>query len=107
MGDVWRYCVFAVHDHGERLAVVSLLEGGLPADQHEEDYPQTPDICRDTHRMAHNRIAKWDFFRDGCINEKKKKKRMADQHSEAHMSFLLSDLVTKKIRSAIPSSKEA
>lgn len=51
MGDVWRHCVFTVHDHGQRLAVVSLLEGGLTADQHEEDHPQTPDICRDTERM--------------------------------------------------------
>lgn len=51
VGDVWRHCVFTVHDHCERLAVVSLLEGGLTTDQHEEDYPQTPDICRDTERM--------------------------------------------------------
>lgn len=51
MGDVRRHCVFAVHDHSERLTVVGLLEGGLTADQHEEDHPQTPDICRDTERM--------------------------------------------------------
>lgn len=48
MGDVRRHCVFTVHDHSERLAVVSLLEGGLTTDQHEEDHPQTPDICRNT-----------------------------------------------------------
>lgn len=50
VGDVRRHGVFAVHDHRQRLAVVGLLERGLTADQHEEDYPQTPDICRDTDR---------------------------------------------------------
>lgn len=50
MRDVWRHGVFAVHDHSERLAVVSLLEGGLTTDQHEEDHSQTPDIYRDTER---------------------------------------------------------
>lgn len=45
-GDVRRHRVFTVHDHGERLAVVGLLEGGLTAHQHEQDHPQTPDICR-------------------------------------------------------------
>lgn len=52
MGDVRRHCVFTVHDHSERLAVVSLLEGGLTTDQHEEDHPQTPDICRDSDRES-------------------------------------------------------
>ena len=44
MGDVWRHCVFTVHDHGESLTVISLLEGGLAAYQHEEDHAETPDI---------------------------------------------------------------
>lgn len=50
MGDVRRHRVFAVHDHSERFAVISLLKGGLTTDQHEEDHAQTPDICRDTER---------------------------------------------------------
>lgn len=81
MGDVWRHCVFAVHDHSERLAVVGLLEGGLTTDQHEEDDPKTPDICRDTERMSVNQnILAWHiicklslhFFKDCHRNEKKK-----------------------------------
>lgn len=52
MGDVWRHRVFTVHDHSERLAVVSLLEGGLTTDQHEEDNPQAPDICREKEGMV-------------------------------------------------------
>lgn len=52
MGDVWRHRVFTVHDHSERLAVVSLLEGGLTTDQHEEDNPQAPDICREEEVMV-------------------------------------------------------
>ena len=43
-GDVGRYSVFTIHDHGEGLAVVGLLEGGLAAYQHEQDHTQTPDI---------------------------------------------------------------
>ena len=54
MGDVWRHGVFAVHDHGERLTVVSFLEGGLTADQHEQDHPQTPDICKDTQGIMYD-----------------------------------------------------
>lgn len=82
MGDVWRHCVFAVHDHSERLAVVGLLEGGLTTDQHEEDDPQTPDICRDTERMSVNQnILAWHiicklslhFFKDCHRNEKNNK----------------------------------
>lgn len=80
-GDVWRHCVFTVHDHSERLAVVSLLEGGLTTDQHEEDDPQTPDICRDTERMSVNKNILvchiiWElslhFFKDCQRNEKNK-----------------------------------
>lgn len=82
MGDVWRHCVFAVHDHSERLAVVGLLEGGLTTDQHEEDDPKTPDICRDTERMSVNQnILAWHiiwelslhFFKDCHRNENKNK----------------------------------
>lgn len=47
-GDVRRHNVFAVHDHGERLAVVGLLEGRLAANQHVEDDAQTPNVCRET-----------------------------------------------------------
>lgn len=50
MGDVHRHRVSTVHDHSEGLAVVGLLKGGLPADQHEQDHPKTPDICTDTER---------------------------------------------------------
>lgn len=45
-GDVRGHGVAAVHDHGERLAVVGLLEGRLPAHQHVEDDPQAPDVCK-------------------------------------------------------------
>lgn len=44
--DVRGHGVAAVHDHGERLAVVGLLEGRLPAHQHVEDDAQAPDICK-------------------------------------------------------------
>lgn len=44
VGDVGGHGVFAVHDHGQGLAVVGLLEGRLPTHQHEEDHPQAPDI---------------------------------------------------------------
>ncbi len=43
-GHVSWYSVFTVHDHGERLTVVSLLEGWLAAYQHEQDHTKTPDI---------------------------------------------------------------
>ena len=38
--DMFRERVFAVHDHCERLAVVSLLERRRPADQHVQDHAQ-------------------------------------------------------------------
>lgn len=44
VGDVGGYSVFTVHDHGEGLAVVGLLEGGLSTHQHEQDHTKTPDI---------------------------------------------------------------
>ena len=45
VGDVGGHSVFAVHDHGEGLAVIGLLERRRPTHQHEEDHPQAPDIC--------------------------------------------------------------
>lgn len=38
--------VATVHDHGEGLAVVGLLEGGVATHQHVEDDPQAPDVCK-------------------------------------------------------------
>lgn len=104
MGDVWRHCVFAVHDHSERLAVVGLLEGGLTTDQHEEDDPQTPDICRDTERMSVNQnILAWHIIWELSLHfflriatEMKKKIRTTDQQNEAEMSFLHGDLHIEK-----------
>lgn len=43
-GDVGRYSVFTVHDHGEGLTVVSFLERRLTTHQHEQDHTQAPDI---------------------------------------------------------------
>lgn len=43
-GDVGRYSVFTVHDHGEGLTVVGLLERRLAAYQHEQDHAEAPDI---------------------------------------------------------------
>lgn len=65
MGDVRRHRVFAVHDHSERFAVISLLKGGLTTDQHEEDHAQTPDICRDRERM-------WSVYTEQVIMVRKK-----------------------------------
>lgn len=44
-GNVGRYSVFTVHDHGEGLTIVGLLERWLAAYQHEEDDAKAPDIC--------------------------------------------------------------
>lgn len=55
-GDVRRHGVFAVHDHGERLAVVGLLEGRLTAHQHVEDDAQAPDVCKGR-RQAHTQVS--------------------------------------------------
>lgn len=43
-GDVGWHSVFAVHDHGEGLTVIRLLERWLAAYQHEEDHTETPDV---------------------------------------------------------------
>ena len=42
--DVGGEGVLAVHDHGERLAVVGLLERGGTAHQHVQDDTQRPNI---------------------------------------------------------------
>lgn len=44
-GDVGWDSVATVHDHGERLTVIGLLERGLSTHQHVKDHPQRPDIC--------------------------------------------------------------
>lgn len=44
--DVRGHGVAAVHDHGQGLAVVGLLEGGVAAHQHVQDDPQAPDVCK-------------------------------------------------------------
>lgn len=44
-GNVGRYSVFTVHDHGEGLTIVGLLKWWLAAYQHEQDHTKTPDIC--------------------------------------------------------------
>lgn len=44
-GNVGRYSVFTVHDHGEGLTIVGLLKRWLAAYQHEEDDAKAPDIC--------------------------------------------------------------
>lgn len=98
VGDMRRHRVFTVHYHSERLAVVSFLEGGLTTDQHEEDDPQTPDICRDTERMpsVHTNISfcarNIRIFKEYAHRNE----RMADQQRDAQMAFLLSDLDIKK-----------
>ena len=46
LGDVGRYNVVAVHDHGQRLAVIGLLERGRATDQHVEDDSKTPDVWK-------------------------------------------------------------
>lgn len=38
IGDVDRYGVFTVHDHGEGFTVVGFLERRLSTYQHEEDH---------------------------------------------------------------------
>lgn len=62
-GDVRGHRVFTVHNHGEGLAVVGLLEGRLTAHQHEEDDPQTPDVCTETQRLTetHQSAAQMPF----------------------------------------------
>lgn len=44
--DVRGDSVAAIHDHGEGLAVVGLLEGGVATHQHVEDDSQAPDVCK-------------------------------------------------------------
>lgn len=41
-----RHSVLAVHDHGQCLAVVGLLEGRLPTHQHEKDHTQAPYVYK-------------------------------------------------------------
>ena len=50
VGDVCGDAVFAVHDLGEGLTVVGLLEGRVTTHQHEENHTQAPDICRGPER---------------------------------------------------------
>ena len=38
--------VLAVHDHGQRLAVVGLLERGGAAHQHVQDHAEGPDVWK-------------------------------------------------------------
>lgn len=45
-GHVGGHRVFAIHDHGQCLAVIGLLKGWLPTYQHEKDHSQTPYICK-------------------------------------------------------------
>lgn len=40
------HCVFAVHYHSQSFTVICFLEWWLATDQHEEDDPQTPYICK-------------------------------------------------------------
>lgn len=39
-----RYSVFTIHDHGEGLTVIRLLEWWLATYQHEQNHPETPDV---------------------------------------------------------------
>ena len=52
--DVRREGVLAVHDHGQRLAVVGLLKRGGAANQHVQDHPERPDVWKrnGTHELT-------------------------------------------------------
>ena len=42
--------VLAVHDHGEGLAVVGLLEGRRAAHKHVEDHTEGPDVWKNENK---------------------------------------------------------
>lgn len=51
--------VAAVHDHGEGLAVVGLLEGGVATHQHVEDDSQAPDVCKKQQQQQFRLHSPW------------------------------------------------
>lgn len=71
-GDVRRHGVFAVHDHGERLTVVGLLEGRLTAHQHVEDDAQAPDVCGDGDKARTSEFGKMQGNKKGRSTRRRK-----------------------------------
>lgn len=99
-GDVRRHGVFAVHDHGERLAVVGLLEGRLTAHQHVEDDAQAPDVCRGRRQRRTQHSSEF--------GKQKAETQGGRRKFWANVSFLLGDLYfmrrRRETRAASPST---